>query len=214
MISHMKWAGFKALAIAAALAFSVAPALAEEEGPQAKIGEPAPQFELTDLEGETHSLSDYEGQIVVLHWQGIECPWEIDRYGPIISDISRDFQSHQNDEGEQRVVFLDINSNHTEPIEAMKAYAAQWDIPYPVLKDEGNKVADLYGARTSPHIFIIDEQQVLRYKGHPETVPGTFAEVGKGADQYLVNSLNALLAGEELAVTDTPSKGCSVKRVK
>ncbi|MFA9479702.1 redoxin domain-containing protein [Phycisphaerales bacterium AB-hyl4] len=213
MLSKTKtWTGLTAIAAATALAFSAAPAFAED-GPKAVVGESAPQFELPDLDGEHHSLSDYEGQIVVLHWQGIECPWEIDQYQTILSGIYRDYQSHTDDEGNQRIVFLSINSNHTEPVEAIREYVEQWDVPYPTLKDEGNEIADIYGARTTPHIFIIDEEQTLRYKGHPETTPVALADVGQGEDQYLVDALDALLAGEEIEVTDTVSRGCSIKRV-
>lgn len=211
--------GFAAMAAVAALACTAMPALAEEEAAAEKtkvatVGEPAPQFELTDLDGEKHKLSDYKGQIVVLHWQSLQCPWEVGKYEPIISGVYNDFKSRVDEEGKQRVVFLGINSNHTESVEALKAYSEEWELSYPILKDDENKIADVYQARTTPHLFIIDEEQTLRYMGHPETIPARLSDVGEGETQYLVPTLNALLNGEAIEVTETPTKGCTIKRVE
>lgn len=188
----------------------------EEEAELPKIGELAPAFELTDLEGETHRLEDFRGEIVVLHFQSCRCPWDV-AYQPMLNELAAKFGPIEKDgETIERVHFLAVNANRNEDSELIDEYATDEDggIGYPVLKDEGNKVADLYRAMTTPHIFIIDAEGVLRYKGGVEKAPRRVSKVGKSEEQYLEPALEALLAGSEPPFTETIEKGCSIKREK
>lgn len=200
---------FLILSLVAALLFGFAGTASAAET-QAKVGEPAPDFELQSVRGdETHRLSDYQGKTVVLTWQGTGCPWNKMRenagYERILYPMAQDYK-------DQDVVFLAINSNKTEPEEQVAAYARQHQTPYPILKDPGNKVADLYGAQTTPHFFVIDKEGVLRYQGGFEKAPANPNMVGQSDEAYLVPVLNALLAGEELPYQQTQPKGCRVFR--
>jgi len=169
-----------------------------------EIGKPAPAFELQDTAGKTHKLEDYKGKIVVIHYHAVKCPWDI-AYQPILNEVARKY-------ADKNVVFIGINSNKTEPMDMVREDVAKKSIPYAVVKDPGNKVADAYKAATTPHMFIIDAEGILRYKGGVEAAPGSPDEVGKSSEQYLVPALDALLKGEQPAKAETRSKGCTIKR--
>lgn len=170
----------------------------------AEVGKEAPGFSLTDTAGKTHNLSDYKGKTVVIHYQAVKCPWDI-AYQPQLNQIAKDYEA-------KGVVFIGINSNKTEPMAMLTKDVTKKSIPYNVVKDPGNKVADAYGATTTPHMFIVDGKGILRYKGGIETAPGSPDEVSKGKEQFLTLALDAIVEGKEPAKAETRSKGCSIKR--
>ena len=178
-----------------------------------EVGQPAPAFELMDNNGQFHKLSDYKGAIVVLHFQSCRCPWDV-AYQPILSELAKSFGSQSDSEQPSPVQFLGINANHSEDQAIIENYLVETQMPYPILKDAGNKIADIYAAKTTPHIFVInnDEQQTLAYKGGIEQAPLSPLECGQSLEQYLEPVLKALLVGEKPFVTETASIGCSIKR--
>jgi peroxiredoxin len=169
-----------------------------------EVGKQAPGFTLKDTEGNSHSLSDFQGKIVVLHYQQNGCPWE-KAYQSYFNDVSKKYAGKD-------VQFLGINSNKTESMSQVKKVKQNRPIAYPVLKDPGNKVADQYAAKTTPHIYIIDKQGTLRYRGGVEKVPAAPSEVTKSETQFLEPALNALINGSEVPHKVTKSKGCGIKR--
>lgn len=192
--------------LAMTLAFA-APALAEAE-----IGQAAPQFTLTDVStGEQHTLADFKDKVVVLTFHSINCPWYKMRdgggYDRVLNPLAEEW-------ADENVVILGINSNKTESVEEVASYVTEHEIAYPVLKDPGASVADAYGAQTTPHFFVIDnnDEQTLLYMGGFEQVPGSPEECGNMDEAYLVPVINAVLSGEELPETETKSKGCAIKR--
>ncbi|QDU70822.1 redoxin domain-containing protein [Mucisphaera calidilacus] len=175
------------------------------------VGKAAPQFELKDVStGEMVSLYDHQDQIVVVVFQSINCPWDRMRedggYQRYLSPLAEKY-------AEKNVTFIAINSNKTESADQVASYHSQHNMPYPILKDPENKVADKYGARTTPHIYVIDGDGMLRYMGGIEKAPLSPEQCGEMDENYLVPVLNALIAGEEVPYTKTRSKGCSIKRV-
>ncbi|MEM6394131.1 MAG: redoxin domain-containing protein [Planctomycetota bacterium] len=210
-----KWTlGIAGLALVgtAVAVFSFSNAVAGDHAAKgAQVGQPAPTFNLTAVRtGEPVSLDQFADQNVVLVWQSINCPWDKMRedggYQRVLSPLAEKYQ----DKG---IVFLAINSNKTESVEEIAAYATKHNIPYPILKDLNNVVADTYGAKTTPHIYIKGKDGTLVYKGGLEEVPTSPGKCGEMDVQYLVPVLDALLAGETLPFTSTESKGCSIKRV-
>ena len=204
------------LAVAAIAALGmIAPALAEYGGDkdkkksgneyQSMIGQPAPAFTLEDTDGATHSLADFRGKTVVLHWQGVRCPWD-QAYQPQFNQLA---EQH----ADRGVVFIGINSNKNEDVELINGYKPKAGIEYPILKDPGNEVADAYHAKTTPHMYVIDGEGVLRYAGGVEAVPGTLGQVSEMDEQYLEPVIKAVAGGSEPPYTVTKSKGCSIKRV-
>ncbi len=208
MISHRQsWFSFAA-ALAAGLLF------AHGTYAEAKVGHPAPQFSLTDVAtGEDVSLSDYKGKVVIVTWQSINCPWDKMRpgggYQRILTPLAQEWKDNN-------VVFLAINSNRNESVEEVASYVNEHNMPYPILKDPGNVIADAYGAKTTPHFFVVnsDDAQTLVYKGGFEKAPTSPEQCGHVDEAYLAPVVTAVLAGEEPPYTETASKGCSVKRVK
>ena len=171
---------------------------------QKMIGKAAPSFTLPSVDGKSHSLSDFEGKTVVLHFQSCKCPWDV-AYQDQFNELAKKYQ-------DQDVVFLGINSNKNEDAEMITGYAEKSDIPYTILKDAGNKVADAYHAKTTPHMYIIDGEGVLRYAGGVEAVPGAIKDVSNMDTQYLAPAIEAIMNGETPEKSVTKSKGCSIKR--
>lgn len=175
-------------------------------GDKLEIGAEAPNFDLPTVgSGQNVELSDLKGKTVVLHFQSMNCPWD-KAYQPMLNKVAKDHA----DGGE--IVFLAINSNGNEPADKLEGYAKD-TMGYPVLKDEDNKVADLYHAQTTPHIYIIDVKGNLAYQGGIEKAPSDLKGVGQSEEQYLVPALEAIAAGKDIDHTDTKSKGCTIKRV-
>ncbi|MCE9588958.1 MAG: redoxin domain-containing protein [Planctomycetes bacterium] len=177
----------------------------KKEG-KAEIGKPAPAFTLKTPDGKEHSLAEYKGKIVVIHFHSVNCPWA-KAYQPILSADARKF-------ADKNVVFLGINSNHTETADEIKKDSEKLNLPYPILIDKGNVVADDYGARFTPHIYVIDGDGVLRYKGGIEKAPNSPGGAGKSDEQYLVPVVQALVEGKEPPYTSEAPIGCGIKREK
>jgi peroxiredoxin len=164
------------------------------------IGNPAPDFTLTDLKGQNHSLKDYRGKIVVLGFISTNCP--------ISNDYNARMRAIAEDYGKQNVVFLGINSNFDEPVAKIKAHAAKNNLTFTILKDGGSKVADAYGAQRTPEIFLIDNQGILRYHGRIDNS----REVRRVNRQDLRAALNELVEGKGVSVTEGKAFGCPIKR--
>jgi thiol-disulfide isomerase/thioredoxin len=132
------------------------------------------------------------------------CPFSI-AYEPILIDMAKHYE-------DQDVQFVLINSNDPvvkpgDSFDAMVACAAEKKYPFPYLFDDTQKVAESFGAKVTPHIFLVDSKQVLRYRGRindnrdPEEVES----------HDLMQAIDALLAGKEIEVTDTAAFGCGIK---
>jgi peroxiredoxin len=174
------------------------------------IGKPAPDFTLHDLDGKSVKLSDFKGKIVVLEWINEGCPFVKGHYE------NGNMPSLQQKYTVQNVVWLTINStrpDHPEAYNAVKSkeILAQWKSHATNnLMDEERSVAHLYDAKTTPHMFVIDKDGVLRYQGAIDD--DRSAGGGKKASvNYVAQALDALLAGKDVATTSTKSYGCSVK---
>lgn len=196
-----------------AAALTVAPALGEpstEAQPKtATIGKAAPDFTLQDAEGKTHKLSDYtaQGKTVVLEWFNPKCPFVVRHH-----ETKSTFKDLYNDYKDKDVVFLAINSsNRDSGVYGYDAeYAKKWDIKYPILIDESGEVGRNYGAKTTPHMYVIDTNGDLRYMGAIDNDQ----RGNLSADEYVnyvAQALDQVLAGESVSTAETQSYGCSVK---
>ena len=167
----------------------------------AQLGAPAPDFKLKDFAGREHSLAELKGQTVVLGFLGVKCPVSA-AYSSRISAIASSFS-------EKGVTFLGINSNAHESINEIRANAEKSGYVFPVLKDEMNRVADMYGATVTPEMFVIDNKGILRYHGR----------VDNASDPARVERQDLKLAIEEVLKGDAPLKpflkayGCQIQRV-
>jgi len=175
------------------------------------VGQPAPNFSLVDGNGATHSLSDYKGKIVVLEWNNPECPFVKKHYS------SGNIPKQQADATAQGVVWLTINSGapgkqgHLDGAGA-KAFDAQYHAtPTAYLLDADGKVGHLYGAKTTPHIFIVDERGVLRYNGGIDSIASVDKDDLAKATQYVPQVIGEIKSGKAVSVTTSEPYGCSVK---
>lgn len=195
-----------AAALTASLTFAGAAAHAA-----ATVGQPAPAFTLTDTKGTSHSLADFAGKTVVLEWFNHECPFVKKHYG------AGNMQKQQAAATGQGVVWLVVNSSapgkqgHVNAEQA-NAILGEWkSTPTAFLLDHDGTVGRAYGAKTTPHLFVIDGTGVLRYNGAIDSNPSADAADIPGATQYVEAALGDLAANRPVARATTQPYGCSVK---
>src|SRR5437868_15031370 len=204
----------KILAIAALAAlggFAVERALAVPTPPAAKPGETAPPFTAPDITGKTVRLGDYAGKTVVLEWTNNGCPFVGKHYD------SGNMQALQQKYTAAGVVWLTIASSapgeqgYVTPAEA-KADLARWRAtPTNFLLDPDGIVGRLYDARATPHMVVIDRAGRVAYMGAIDDTPSTRLADVKTAHNYVVAALDAIAAGQPVAVASTRAYGCSIK---
>lgn len=177
------------------------------------VGDEAPDFTLTDIHGEEHTLSDYtaEGKIVVLEWFNPDCPF-VKKFHYNHDTMRTTYASFEGKD----VEFLAINSagapgkqgwGEERNLEAEEAY----EIDYPILLDKTSEVGKEYGAKRTPHIFIVDAEGIVRYIG-PIDSTSSARNIG---ENYIDIVVNELLDGkEEITTAEIPTYGCAVKYVK
>lgn len=185
-----------------ACAILAAPALVTADDPTAVVGEAAPAFSLQDESGATHTLAQYEGQVVVLEWTNPECPYVVRHYD---ADTMENLAASY---GGQEVVWLAVNSSHFNTAEDSTTWKTAEGFGYATLLDVDGSVGHAYGARTTPHMFVVAADGSLAYAGAVDDNPrGTNDEV----TNYVGGAVSALLAGETPSPSSTEPYGCSVK---
>ena len=176
------------------------------------VGQPAPLFTVRDTKGTTHSLDAYRGKWVVLEWFNHECPYTRKHY------YTRNMQTLQREYTEKGIVWVSVVSSapRTQGYLASDADADRTVMekkasPSFVVRDTAGTLGRLYGARTTPHLYVIDPQGVLRYAGAIDDKPSPSPSTVSSAHNYLKAALDAGLAGKPIAVGTTQPYGCDVK---
>lgn len=173
----------------------------------APVGEQAPTFQLTDLEGRQYALSDYAGKTVVLEWINPNCPFS-DRH-------ARERTMSELAARHSEVVWLGINSTnprHRDHLSRAEhaAWAERNGIPYPILYDESGDVGRAYGAKTTPHMFLIDADGTLLYEGAiDDDPPGRKTKAER--TNYVDRGLDAIASDGTPDPATTKPYGCNVK---
>ena len=177
----------------------------------AKVGESAPDFTATDSNGSSHTLSAYRGKFVVLEWHNQGCPYTRKHYD------SGNMQRLQKQGTSQGVVWLTVISSapgrqgYVTAAEE-NAYAKRMNAaPTAVLLDANGNLGHLYGAKTTPHMFIIDPKGTLIYNGAIDDKPSTDPADIAGATNYVSAALSQATAGRPVSTPATAPYGCSVK---
>ncbi len=171
----------------------------------------APAFELPAADGSTVSLADFAGKIVVLEWINYDCPFVKKHYGE--GNMQR-IQKAYTDRG---VVWLAICSSapgkqgHYLPEELGNMAAEQNSPVTAVLSDPDGAVGRLYGAKTTPHLFVIDAEGRIAYQGAIDNMPTANPRDIETADNYVEAALDALLDGNPVEIRSSAPYGCSVK---
>ena len=166
------------------------------------IGKPAPGFTGTDETGAKHALADYKGKAVVLEWTNPDCPFVARHYK---ADTMEKLAATL---GAKEVVWLAVNSTHSNTAEDTKAWKSEQGFSYATLQDNDGSIGKAYAAKTTPHMYVIDAQGVLRYQGAIDDDPNGSTAAPKN---YVDSAVAAVLAGASPDPTDTKSYGCSVK---
>jgi peroxiredoxin len=186
--------------------------------PHAVLGKPAPDFALPDTDGKIVKLAELRGKTVVLEWFNPECPFVRAAHGKgALHTLAKERKS-------DKLVWLSINSNapgkQGHGAERNRAAKAEFAMDNTVVLDESGRVGRAYGAEKTPHLFIVDEQGVLVYRGGLDNAPmGVVDDTRPRAKHtppgtlvsYLANALDALAAKKPIPLADTPAYGCSVK---
>jgi peroxiredoxin len=173
-----------------------------EQAPASAVAVPAPAFTLPDQDGKPVRLSDFAGKVVVLEWTNWDCPWVIRHYE---KGTMKSLAAKYKDKG---IVWLAINSTHYATAEKDKAWAAKHGLSYPILGDRDGKVGKAYGARTTPHMFVIDTKGAIVYQG---AIDDDQRWTNPNPTNLVDKALGELLAGQPVSQAQTTPYGCSVK---
>jgi hypothetical protein len=177
----------------------------------ATVGQAAPAFSAKDTSGKTVNLADFKGKTVVLEWVNPGCPYVRKHYN------GGNMQGTQSEAIAKNVVWLAVNSTGTDHPDYLKpADLAKWmkEQKAPAthtLMDEDGKIGKAYGARTTPHMYIIDGKGMLVYAGGIDSIPSASAADIPKATNYVKVSLNELASGKPVSNAVTRAYGCSVK---
>jgi peroxiredoxin len=178
---------------------------------EAQIDEPAPNFTLTDSKGETHSLSDFEGKYVVLEWINFDCPFVEKHYN------SSNMQNLQKKYTEKDIVWLAICSSapgkqgHFDSEEINERIEDLGGAMTAYLIDEDGIVGKAYGAKTTPHMYIVNPDGNLIYAGGIDNIPSADEDDIPEATNYVSVALDAAMSGKEVVTKTSKPYGCSVK---
>ena len=178
---------------------------------KAMVGQPAPDFSLTDVTGKTHKLSEYRGKTVVLEWVNPECPFVVKHYG------SGNMPSLQKAAVADGVIWLSINSGSAgaqgdfNPGQVTTWMEKTGASPTAYFRDSDGKVGKLYDAKTTPHMFVITSDGTLAYNGAIDSIRSSKAEDISKATNYVTAALTSVKLGQPVAKTTSEPYGCSVK---
>jgi len=198
-MKHLRKSIFAVVALLALAAFAV------------KVGDAAPDFTGTDSHGQSHKLSGYRGKFVVLEWHNNGCPYTRKHYE------SGNMQRLQKEWTGKGVVWFTVISSSpgTQGYMTADQENAYLDkmhaVPTAALLDANGAIGRAYGAKTTPHMFIINPQGQLIYNGAIDDRPTSDASDINGAKNYVSEALQEAMAGQQVAVTSTRPYGCSVK---
>jgi peroxiredoxin len=177
----------------------------------AAVGQPAPAFSAVDTSGKTVSLADFKGKTVVLEWVNPGCPYVKKHYD------SANMPATQKNAVAQGAVWLAINSTHSGASDYMAPAAlAGWmkdkgAAPTATLMDADGKVGRAYGARTTPHMYVIDAKGTLAYAGAIDSKPTANPADIKTAANSVNQAVAEVVAGKKVSQPVTQAYGCSVK---
>jgi len=201
----------RSLAFATLFALAIAPVLAGRSSETAAMGQPAPVWSLSDQAGKTHNLANYKGKFVVLEWYNKDCPFVKKHYG---GGNMQKLQKWAKDKG---VVWLTVISSkegkqgYLTADQAKEVMKEQRMESAAILFDTPGTVGKAYGAKTTPHMYIVDPKGLLIYNGGIDDKatpnPGDIAS----SRNHVKEALEEAMAGKQVSVQTSQPYGCSVK---
>jgi len=186
---------------------AVAAADAERKKPAGagKIGREIPPFSASAIDNTTFHSADHKEQVLIVAFLGVECPLA-NLYAPSLAALARHYQG-------KSVSIIAVNSNAQDTLEQTRAQARANGLTFPVLKDAGNAVADLFGAERTPEVFVLDAQRTVRYRGMLDDQYGYRERRSRPTKTYVINAVDSLLKSEAVPVAETSVQGCHIGRV-
>ncbi len=166
----------------------------------------APEFEMDSFDGRQVKLANYKEQIVVLEWLNLECPHSRYHYDTVQTMVNT--AKKYRDKG---VIWLAVISTFRTTPEANREFAEKHKLPYPILDDRAGELARKYGARTTPHVFIIDTEGRIAYDGAIDNAPLGKQEAGAGKLNYVDQALSELTQGRKVSLPNTVPYGTVIK---
>lgn len=189
------------------LAANTEQAQAKADAKVERIGLQVDNFALQDYRGKEHQLADYQDKpVIVLLFLGTECPL-VKLYAPRLVEMQKKYTDHG-------VQFLAINANQQDSMTEIAAYARRHEIPFPILRDSGNQLADKLHAIRTPEVYVLDQQRSVRYWGRIDNQYGVGYIRNGGYDDYLGKAIDDLLAGREVVQSSVMSVGCYIGRIR
>jgi hypothetical protein len=191
-------------------ALVAAPFMQHTHAATATVGQVAPDFSATDTAGKSRKLSDYKGKLVVLEWTNPGCPFVQKHYSGNMQSLQKEFAG-------KGVVWLSINSteagsgDYLAPAALAGWMAGKQAAATATLMDETGKIGQLYGAKTTPHMYIVNPQGQLVYAGAIDSIPSARVDDIKTATNYVRQGLNEALGGKAISTASTRAYGCSIK---
>lgn len=172
----------------------------------ATVGQPAPGFTLKDQDGAEIDLAKLRGKIVVLEWTNPDCPFaQRHAEAKTMSTLADRYRG-------KGVVWLGVDSTSYLDAARDRTWRSEHKLPYPVLDDHKGTVGTAYGARTTPHMFVIDGTGTVVYEGAIDD--DATGDKGKQARNYVAEALDEVTAGQPVKLAETKPYGCSVKYPK
>ena len=170
------------------------------------VGGKPVSFRLQDFRGGWHRLDEAGGgKVVVVAFLGTECPMA-SLYAPRLAELARSYEK-------KGVAFFGVDSNQQDAPSALSRFAREHDLPFPLLKDVGNELADRLGVERTPEVFVLDAGRVVRYRGRVDDQYGFGVHRPSPTHRDLAAALDDLLAGRSVATPRTEPVGCRIGRV-
>jgi peroxiredoxin len=202
----MSWncQGFAHLWLPIVLAASCATVQAAEK--TQVLGRQIESFKLNDIQGQPHELSDWKASpALVVVFLGTECPLA-KQYAPRLQELADKF-------AKQDVAVVVVNSNQQDSLTELAHFAKTTGLSVPILKDLGNKVADQFQAERTPEAFVLDADRKIAYHGRIDDQFTYGRQKPKAAKNYVVEAVEALLAGKPIETPETEAHGCHIGRI-
>ncbi len=175
----------------------------------AKIGEPAPMFSGTTADGRQIDLAQLieQDKIVVLEWFNPDCPYvkKVYEKTTLMNDLAAQY-------GSENIAWVAINSSHYADADYNRKWAEKWNISHPIVVDQSGEIGKMYGAKTTPHMYVINSDGTLVYDGAIDDNPTPSPR--DETTNYVQLALQQVMADEAVATPQTKPYGCSVKYAK
>ncbi|HCR85054.1 MAG TPA: thioredoxin family protein [Alphaproteobacteria bacterium] len=183
------------------------------------VGESAPEITAKDIKGNDFSLAAQKGKLVVLEWTNPECPFVKKHYeSNNMQTIQKKYTEAVNDKNEKQIVWVSILSSargkqgyQSSDKEAQKTFEEQKSKADHIILDAEGIIGKTYGAKTTPHMFVVDKEGKLAYAGAIDSIASADSMDVEKAENYVAKALDELIAGKKITTPVTDPYGCSVK---